>query len=182
MSAVPEPGAATAGDFVVLGKIVSPYGVRGAVRVHPFADDPQDWGKLPRWWLKREGDAADVWREEALLRARMHGETLIAELECAQDRSSAEALQGYFVAVPRALLPPAGSDAYYWADLIGLDVVNGQDQWLGRVLGLIETPANDVLRVGDGVAAERLLPFVDAVVRDVDMAARRVRVDWGLDW
>lgn len=184
-SAVPaasviEPKAAD--ELVVLGKIVGPYGVRGAVRVHPFADDPLDWGELGSWWLGHEGDPPDAWREVALLRAKMHGDTLIAELECSLDRNSSEALQGFFVAVPRALLPPAGKNAYYWADLIGLDVVNLQGQALGRVLGLIETPGNDVLRVGDGVAAERLLPFVDAVVRDVDLQTRCVQVDWWLDW
>jgi len=53
---------------------------------------------------------------------------------------------------------------------------------LGQVLGLIETSANDVLRVGDGSEKERLLPFVAAVVLDVDLSARRVRVDWEMDW
>lgn len=178
-SAAPDSPAA---EFIVLGKIVGPYGVRGAVRVHPFADDPLAWGRLPCWWLAREGDVPGAWREVRLLRAKLHGESLIAELDGVADRSAAEAMQGVLVAVPREALPPAGSNEYYWADLIGLAVVNMQDQALGKVLGLIETPANDVLRVGDGVAAERLLPFVDAVVRDVDIAARRVRVDWGLDW
>jgi 16S rRNA processing protein RimM len=79
-------------------------------------------------------------------------------------------------------LPPVAKDEFYWADLIGLDVVNTNDQSLGQVLGLIETSANDVLRVGDGSEKERLLPFVAAVVLDVDLSARRVRVDWEMDW
>ena len=73
-------------------------------------------------------------------------------------------------------------DEYYWADLIGLDVVNTHDVSLGHVVGLIETSANDVLRVGDGVEKERLLPFVATVVLDVDLLARRVKVDWEADW
>ena len=46
----------------------------------------------------------------------------------------------------------------------------------------IETPANDVLRVGDGEKAEQLLPFVAAVILDVDKAAGKVHVDWEADW
>ena len=53
---------------------------------------------------------------------------------------------------------------------------------LGRVLGLIDTPANTVLRVGDGERAEQLLPFVAAVVIDVDLLAAKVTVDWEADW
>lgn len=186
--AVPASGAADAADnngiadIVVLGKIVGPYGVHGAVRVHPFADDPQVWARLPHWWVGRENDAPALWRQSKLTRCKLHNETLIAELDCIPDRNTSEAMQGMFVGVPRSALPAAGKDEYYWADLIGLDVVNSKDQSLGRVLGLIETPANHVLRIGDGESAERLLPFVEAVVLDVDLPAHRIRVEWEADW
>ena len=68
-------------------------------------------------------------------------------------------------------MPPTDAGEYYWADLVGLEVINTRDQSLGRILGLIDTPANTVLRVGDGDSAERLLPFVAAVVLDVGLEA-----------
>ena len=169
-------------DIVVLGKIVGPYGVHGAVRIHPFADDPLGWAKLPQWWLGREGDAPELWRPTKLIRCKAHNDSLIAELESVPDRNTSETMQGVLVGVPRAVLPPAAKNEYYWADLIGLDVLNTHDEVLGQVLGLIETPANAVLRVSNGDAAERLLPFVATVVLDVDLAARQVRVDWEADW
>lgn len=98
------------------------------------------------------------------------------------DRNASEAAHGFFVGVPRAALPATAKDEYYWADLIGLDVVNTRDQLLGRVLGLIETSANDVLRIAKEGDDERLLPFVASVVLDVDLSARRIRVDWDIDW
>ena len=175
-------------DIVVLGKIVGPYGLRGAVKVHPFADDPQDWAKLPGWWVGRNGDAPETWRQTALKSCKLHGDVLIAELECLPDREASEKAHGMLVGVPRAALPVAGKDEYYWADLIGLQVFNTRDEPLGRVLGLIATSANDVLRVGSAEVAargkdrERLLPFVAAVVLDVDLQERRMRVDWEADW
>lgn len=169
-------------DIVVLGKIVAPYGLRGAVKIHPFADDPLVWAKLPHWWLGQEGLAPELWRPTRVLKCKGHGDVLIAELECIADRNASEAAHGVLVGVPRAVLPAAAKDEYYWGDLIGLDVVNTHDQSLGCVLGLIETSANDVLRVGDGESDERLLPFVASVVLDVDLSARRVRVDWEVDW
>ena len=174
--------ALPATDIVVLGKIVGPYGLRGAVKVHPFADDPLVWAKLPNWWLGRDGLAAEDWRVTRLIGCKASGEQLIAELECLADRDASEAAKGVLVGVPRAALPPAAKDEYYWADLLGLEVRNRADLILGRVLGLIETPANAVLRVGDGEREEQLLPFVAAVVLDVDLAAQTIRVDWEADW
>ena len=84
--------------------------------------------------------------------------------------------------MPREALPPTGKGEYYWGDLIGLEVVNAADHILGRVLGLIETPGNAVMRVGDGKGKERLLPFVGTVVLDVDLSAQRLCVDWEADW
>jgi 16S rRNA processing protein RimM len=182
-ASLPESaGSVPPADIVVLGKIVGPYGLRGAVKVHPFADDPLVWAKLPCWWVGQEGIVPALWRQTRVLRCKAHGDVLIAELECLADRNASEAAHGVLVGVPRASLPAAAKDEYYWADLIGLDVQNTSGQLLGRVLGLIETPANAVLRVGDGEKAEQLLPFVGAVVLDVDLASRTVRVDWEADW
>lgn len=169
-------------DIVVLGKIAGPHGLQGAVRVYPFADDPAAWSRLPQWWLGREGDATESWRPTRLISCDLRNEMLVAKLECVADRSAAEVVAGVLVGVPRAALPPTAADEYYWADLVGLEVVNTHGQSLGRILGLIETPANAVLRVGDSQGAERLLPFVAAVVLEVELEQARVRVAWEMDW
>ena len=174
--------SASASDIVILGKIVGPHGLQGAVRVHPFADDPQIWSKLPIWWVGREEVDPASWQQARLFRCRLQADHLVAELDCFADRNAAEAAHGLFVGVPRTALPATAVNEYYWADLIGLEVRNTSDQVLGRVLGLIETPANAVVRVGDGERDEQLLPFVAAVVLDVDLAAKTVRVDWEADW
>lgn len=179
--------AATASEasppaFVVLGKIVDAWGVAGGVKIHPFADDPGAWAKLPVWWLGREEQASAGWRECRLRKGRVHGESVVVEFDGVSDRNAAEALKGMLVGVPRSALPPARENEYYWADLIGLQVFNTRDESLGRVLGLIETGANDVLRVGVAGEPERLLPFVAAVVLSVDVGAGCIRVDWEADW
>ena len=175
-------GLPPSAEIVVLGKVVGPYGLRGAVKVYPFADDPSAWGKLTHWWVGQEGDLPGQWRQTRLVSCKVHVDLLIAELECLPDRNASETARGLLVGVPRSELPKVAKDEYYWADLIGLDVVNTHDESLGRVLGLIETSANDVLRVGNGVENERLLPFVATVVLDVDLLARRVKVEWEADW
>ena len=169
-------------EIVVLGKIVDAYGLLGAVKLHPFADDPGAWASMPCWWLGNEGDLPHQWRRVRLDKCRAQSGLLVATLEGVPDRNAAELMRGLLVGAPRSALPATRVGEYYWADLVGLEVVNVQGQCLGQVLGLIETAANDVLRVGGDESKERLLPFVAAVVLEVDLSARRMCVDWGLDW
>jgi len=88
------------------------------------------------------------------------------------------------------VLSNTGEDGYYWSDLIGLEVVNLQGESLGKVTGLLETGANDVLKVkgpkkseGAGKSeGERLVPFIDQVIVKVDLTASRITADWDLDY
>lgn len=169
-------------DIVVLGKVVEAYGLRGAVKVHAFADDPRSWGAVSHWWFGRDEDPPALWRRVRLIRCREQSGVLIATLSGVSDRNASESMRGLLIGMPRAALPATESSEYYWADLIGLEVVNQRDQSLGRVTGLIETAANDVMRVDDGLGSERLLPFVASVVLDVDVSSQRIRVDWEADW
>ncbi len=159
-----------------MGRISAPFGVKGWVKVQPNTAATGSLLAYKTWWLGREGD----WREIAVAEARVQGHALVARLEGHDDRDAAAALRGKSVAVPRAALPRTQSGEYYWADLIGLAVVNGSAQELGRITGVLQTGANDVLVVAG--ERERLIPFIAEVIRDVDLAAGVVRVEWGADY
>lgn len=169
--------------MIVLGRIVAPFGVKGWVHVAPGGDDPESWAEMPTWWIGRDEHAAEEdWQALSVLGCRPHGQGLIAHFEGIDDRNAAEALKGCLVAAPREALPEPGQDTWYWADLIGLAVVNLEDEPLGTVAGLLTTGAHDVLRVVDDEGEERLIPFVAEYARDVDAEQRRIRVDWQKDW
>lgn len=171
-------------QFIVLGKIVDAYGVKGWVKIHPFADDPLAWQKMSNWWLRPDDGRAgsDAWRPVGFKQCRIQGHALVASLEDVNDRAAAENLRGSLVGAPREALPKTAADEYYWADLIGLAVSNLQGESLGSVAELMETGANDVLLVRDAAGVERLIPFMASSVIEVDLAAGRLVVDWGLDW
>ena len=169
-------------EFVVLGKIVDAYGLHGAVKIHLFADDPAQIAKMRHWWIGAESSSAESWMCCKVSKCRVQSGLLQASIEGLSDRTAAEAACGKLVGAPRSELPAPDPGEYYWVDLVGLEVVNTQGVVLGRVLGLIETPANDVVRVGAGGEREQLLPFVAAVVLDVDLPTGRMRVDWKQDW
>jgi 16S rRNA processing protein RimM len=172
--------AESAEALVVLGKVVDAYGLRGWVRIHAFGDDPLEWRRMPVWWL-RDAHAGD-WQPYELIHCRVQGDDLVASLGGVADRTTAEELKGFLLGAPRAALPATAEGEYYWADLIGLEVINAAGEALGHVDGLIETGAGAVMRVLAGDGRERLLPFVAAVVGVVDHDAGCIRVEWGSDW
>jgi len=159
-----------------MGRITAPFGVKGWVKVQPNTAAARNLLAYKTWWMEGDGD----WRSIAVAEAKVHGRTVVAKLEGCEDRDAAAALRGKLVAVPWAALPGTKSGEYYWADLIGLAVVNGAGQALGRIAGLLQTGANDVLVVAG--ERERLIPFIAAVIRDVDLPAGVVVVEWDADY
>ena len=170
-SSVPLPD-----NLVVMGRIAAPFGVLGWVKVQPFTEKIDGLLGFPVWHLGR----GEQWREVKVLEADVHGKSLVAKLQGCNDRDAAAALKSLEIAVPREDLPEAAENEYYWADLIGLEVVNAQGEVLGIVADVLETGANDVLVV-EG-KRERLIPFIAQVVLKVDLAVRRINVDWGADY
>lgn len=168
--------------MIVLGRIVAPFGVHGWLRIHAFGDDPAAWRNMRRWWLSADVAApAEDWKLREIEGLKLHGDGIVVKLVGIADRDASEALVGWYVAAPRAALPTPEQDEYYWADLIGLAVANLQGQHLGRVESLIETGANEVLVVVDG-EQRRLVPFIEHVVKSVDVPGGLIRVDWDRDW
>ena len=165
---------ADAGErLVVLGRIAGLFGLRGELKVKSFTEPPEGICKYTPWLLKR-GDAVT---ELQVATGRRHGNAgVVVTLESVADRDGAQALIGAEVAVRRAQLPPPEAGRHYWIDLEGLKVVTEAGVVLGEVSHLFETGANDVIVVRG--ERERLLPYVPQVVKDVDLAARLMRVDW----
>ena len=162
--------------MVIMGHVSAPFGVRGWVKIRPYTEMLDSLLDYPVWWLGK----GDAWREYSVLEADVHGKGLIARLEGCNGRDSAEALKGNQIALPREQLPDVEDNEYYWSDLIGLNVVNLQGVDLGKVSELLETGTNDVLVVKG--ERERLIPFVDHFILDVDLVKGSVRVDWDADF
>ncbi len=201
MAAAPDPApdAEFPEDAIEVARIIDAWGIKGWFRVQPHAKDPQALFSSKRWFLRPpEPRAGPAPRAEprplpvlpTLLRitvAREHGDDVVAAAHDIDDRSAAETLRGARVFVARSSFPSAGDDEFYWVDLIGLQVHNRDGVHLGEVTGLIDNGAHSVLQVrtapeADGAHEQRLIPFVASYVDRVDLAARRIDVDWGLDY
>lgn len=175
-------------DAVEVGRVLGAWGVKGGIKVLPFASDAQALFSTKRWYLApAEPPRPGGLSHPVLLRivqAREQGDGIVATAQDLDDRDAAEALKGARVFVPRTSFPTPGEGEFYWVDLIGLAVTNREGAVLGTVVGLIETGPHCVLRVqpADAQADEILIPFVDAYVDAVEQAERRIRVDWQADY
>jgi len=161
-----------------MGRVTAPFGVQGWLRIHALTAEVGNLRAYPVWWLRRGAEC----RAMRVTAAKVHGSGLVAQLDGIADRESAAGLKGWDVAVPRAQLPGAAADEYYWADLVGLRVVNLEQHEFGRVARIMRTGANDVLVVGAQDGTETLIPFIAGAIREVDLATGMIRVDWGLDY
>jgi 16S rRNA processing protein RimM len=180
-------------DAVEVARVVDAWGLKGWIKLQPFAADPKALFSSRRWHLRWPALAVGVATTPRLLHithSKVHGDAVVAAARELSDRDAAQRLRGASVYVARSSFPTAADDEYYWVDLIGAEVINRQGVALGQVSALIDTGPHSVLCVrrpdaGPEVPdtqAERLIPFVAAYVDAVDMAARRIQVDWALDY
>lgn len=153
---------------MIVGRISGVFGVRGWVKVYSYTQPRDNIFNYSPWLINNQAIALES--------AQKQGKTLIAKLRGYNDRDAVAALIGRDIGVEQ--LPEIENGEYYWADLIGLDVVNQQHDMLGKVVKLLETGAHDVLVLD----SERLIPYVDAYVLAVDVAKGVIRVDWGVDF
>ncbi|HZV61029.1 MAG TPA: ribosome maturation factor RimM [Methylophilaceae bacterium] len=168
--------------MIVMGRIVAPYGILGWLKILPETAEVDGLLDYPQWWIGREeGIKKQPWQSFQVEAAKVHGNTLLVKLAGIGDRSQALAMKGRHIAVPREALPPLDDDEFYHADLIDLQVINQQREDFGRIVDVIETGANDVLVVKQG-ERERLIPFIDQVIVEVDLAQKLIKVDWDAEF
>jgi 16S rRNA processing protein RimM len=175
-------------DAVEVGRIADAWGIKGWFKVLPYSALPEALFSSKRWFLQPTEVGEKTFTgtlKLAIKEAKEHSDSVVACAHDVPDRSAAEALRGARIFVARSSFPTAGSDEYYWVDLIGLDVVNRQGESLGVVRELLSTGPQTVLVIPylqDGKLLDRMIPFVAVYVDDVDLAARQIRVDWQTDY
>jgi 16S rRNA processing protein RimM len=164
--------------MVIMGRVASAFGIRGWVKIQPFSEYVDSLLDYKTWYLGHENGP---WRKVDVVQAETHDKTLAVQFPDCPDRNASEKLKGLLIAVPRSSLPVQDEGEYYWADLIGLTVVNEAGETLGVVAELLDTGANDVLIVR-GNGPDVLVPFLTSVIKQVDMPTKTIRVDWSADY
>ena len=182
-------------DAIQVGRIADAWGLKGWFKVLPHSADPEALFSSKRWYLQptERGKAAFAGTQLMRIReAKVHSDTIVAVAHEMEDRDLAQALKGSRIFIPRSSFPTPELDSYYWVDLMGLSVINREGVALGIVKDLLSTGPQTVLVIeftenlgdfeGGEKTQERMIPFVSHFVDDVNLAEKRITVDWQPDY
>ena len=163
---------------VVVGRIGKPHGLRGEVTVEVRTDEPER-RFAPGTTLRAEprpGSAAQL-TSLTVASSKWHSSVLLVAFEELADRNAAESARGILLHVTIAAdETPEDPDEFYDHQLVGLSAYDVDGRPLGTVAGLVHGGAQDLLRVTTPEGREGLVPFVKALVPEVDLAGGRVVV------
>jgi 16S rRNA processing protein RimM len=159
-------------EYVVVGKIGAPYGVKGWLKVTSFTASIPDILNFDPWYL----DEKQGWKLVAIDDGRQHGKGVVVKFTGFDTPEQARLLTGRQIAIQRSQLPRLESQEFYWSDLEGLTVINQNNETLGKVIYLMETGSNDVLVIKG--EKEMAIPYLPDVIISVDLAEKIIRVKW----
>jgi 16S rRNA processing protein RimM len=158
---------------LVVGRIIRPHGLTGEVVVDVRTDDPADRFVPGLVMVTDPGQAGPLTIE----RVRPHQGRLLVTFAEASDRDTADGLRGVLLCVDSAdVPPPVDPDEYHDHQLVGLRVESADGERIGDIVAIEHAPASELLVVGRPDGRRALVPFVRAIVPEVDLAGGRVVV------
>ena len=160
---------------VFVGKVSSPHGIKGWVKVISYTDPLENILSYKEWFLPFEEGNKSFSIEDS----RIQGKKIIAKLHGIEDRDSAEDLKNKEILVSRIDLPKLEENTFYWNDLLDLPVLDQKGKQIGKVDSLFETGSNDVLVIVNENKERFLVPFImEEVIRKVDLVKEFISIDW----
>jgi 16S rRNA processing protein RimM len=161
-------------DLILMGRASGAFGLKGEIKVFPHGRDPEVFLRAGCLYLGPNPEAA---RPLTLVSLREHGGRLLVTTKEVADRTQAEALSGAWVYLERSALEPPAPDEYYWYQLKGALVLDKQGRELGSVVAVSDLGAHDLLLVRAADGKEALIPVVEGIILEMDLAGGRVIVE-----
>ncbi len=157
-------------DLVVIGKVTRTHGLHGEVRVLPYSAEVDSLNHYERLYFQTTNGARELLTIDSL---RPHKNFALLKLKEVHGAESAKRLIGADVLIERVWMPPLEPDEYYWADLVGLKIIDREGRNLGQVKRLLSTGADDLLVV-EKDQQEYYLPFREEIISSVDLDQGRI--------
>jgi 16S rRNA processing protein RimM len=161
-------------DLILMGRVSGAFGLKGEIRVFSHGRGPEVFLRAGSLYL---GPNPETARPLTLVSLREHGGRLLVTTKEVADRTQAESFAGAWVYLERQALDTLSEGEYYWYQLKGASVVDGQGRELGRVAAVSDLGAHDLLLVKAADGKEALIPVVEGIVLDLDLAGGRIIVE-----
>ncbi|OGT06247.1 MAG: 16S rRNA processing protein RimM [Gammaproteobacteria bacterium GWF2_41_13] len=164
--------------YITIGKLCSPHGLQGWIKIASHTSPLTNIVDYKPWLIKTANgwhplDVDDIHIDDA--------SHILAHIKNVNDPESAKLYTNKTIGVSRSALPSLTNHEFYWADLIGMTVINESSELLGTVDHLMETGSNDVLVV---VGKKRhLIPFIrNRVISHIDAEKKIITVNWDTEF
>lgn len=167
---------ASAPEFLVLGRILRPHGVRGELRMQILTDYPDRISELDTVYVGRDPYDRASATGVSIVATRRHREQLLIRLEGVATRDDAETYRGQLLMVALDDAIPLEDGEYYIFQVIGAEVITTEGENLGTIREILETGANDVFVVQGGMYGEVLIPDIPDVVLNVDLTRNQMTI------
>jgi len=158
-------------DFLLIGKVAKPHGLRGQVKVHSYASSYENFFAGRKVYLSQGEEMKALLISEGKVQAH----SLLLHFQGLDNRQQAEAISGCSLYIEQKDLQALPEGEYYWYQLIGSRVYNDQGRFLGILEEIFSTPAHDIWVIRDD-KKEILLPAVEDFVISVDLPQREIRI------
>ncbi len=158
--------------LITIGKTVKPFGVKGEMKIEPMTDFPERFKGLSRAYLVSPAGKEVVCEVRSI---RYAGGALFLLFGGYDSPEKAKALNGWLIKIPEEEAVPLPEGAYYWFELIGMEVFSESGEKLGKIVDIFETGSNDVYVMRQG-RKEIYIPATKEIVKQVDRKTRQMVV------
>ena len=160
-------------DILEIGQIVNTRGLRGEVKVNSFSQDSKRFEKLDVIYIKENNELKSYKIEKVTYNKNQ----VILKLENINHIDYAEKLRNKYIYVKKSQLEDLPEGVYYISDLIGLDVYDEKNNYLGKVDDIFSTKSNDVYVIKNELGVTKLLPGTDEVIKNIDFDNKKIVVN-----
>lgn len=158
--------------YLRVGKILNTHGIKGTLKILSLTDYEERFEELK--WVYIQGYDEKFYINEIKYRPK----DLLLSFKDYDDINKVEKFKGKYILIDESQKRDLPEDTYYIADIIGLDVFTMEDEYLGKVIDILQTGSNEVYVIADEKSKkEILIPAVKEFMPEISLEKRRITVD-----
>ena len=159
-------------EYLEIGQIVNTSGLKGFLKVIPLTDDITRFEDLKTVYIQEKKDLVEFKIQDVKYSKNM----VLLKLEGIDDIGEAEKFKNFYIKINRKDAVELEEDSYFIVDIIGCKVFTDENEFLGKVIDVFQTGSNDVYTVKNNEDKEILLPAIEDVIKDIDIANKKILV------
>lgn len=159
-------------QYLEVGQIVNTFGIKGQVKVVPFTNDIERFDELRKVYIVNRKNRKEVEIENV----KYHKNMVLLKFKGLDKIEDVEIFKNCYLEIDRKDGKPLEEGEYYIIDLIGLDVYTDEGTHLGKVDDIYNTGSNDIYVVKDELGKQILLPYIDDVIKEINLESHKIIV------